>query len=92
MLGPKTGKRTRQLLEAGLDERFCTTRMSTFQGESTVRFNQDFDLVHSREGWWKHEKALFISVLMLFLLVPVNVEAQSAPIGVEVDYDSRQST
>ena len=36
------------------------------------------------------KRALFISVLMLFLLVPTNVEAQGAPIGVEIDCD--QST
>ena len=36
------------------------------------------------------KRALFISVLMLFLLVPNNVEAQGAPIGVEIDCD--QST
>ena len=36
------------------------------------------------------KRALFISVLMLFLLVPTNVEAQGAPIGVEIECD--QST
>ena len=36
------------------------------------------------------KRALFISVLMLFLLVPTNVEAQGAPIGIEIDCD--QST
>lgn len=36
------------------------------------------------------KRALFISVLMLFLLVPTNVEAQGAPIGIEIECD--QST
>ena len=36
------------------------------------------------------KRALLISALMLFLLVPTNVQAQVAPIGVEVDCD--QST
>ena len=72
-------------------KRFCTTRMSICQSESTVRFNQDFmTLFILGKGGGNMKRALFISVLMLFLLVPANVEAQSAPIGVEVDCD--QST
>ena len=56
-----------------------------------VRFKQDFmTLFIFGKGGGNMKRALFISVLMLFLLVPTNVEAQGAPIGVEVDCD--QST
>ena len=56
-----------------------------------VRFNQDFmTLFIIGKSGGNMRRALFISVLMLFLLVPTNVEAQGAPIGVEIDCD--QST
>ena len=56
-----------------------------------VRFNQDFMTLFSfaMDGG-NMKRALLISALMLFLLVPTNVQAQVAPIGVEVDCD--QST
>ena len=56
-----------------------------------VRFNQDFmTLFIIGKSGGNMRRALFISVLMLFLLVPTNVEAQGTPIGVEIDCD--QST
>ena len=56
-----------------------------------VRVNQDFmTLFIIGKSGGNMRRALFISVLMLFLLVPTNVEAQGAPIGVEIDCD--QST
>lgn len=69
----------------------CTTHTLTYLREYTVRYNQDFMtlFIFAKSGG-NMKRALFISVLMLFLLVPTNVEAQGAPIGVEVDCD--QST
>ena len=56
-----------------------------------VRFKQDFmTLFIFGEIGGNMKRALFLSVLMLFLLVPTNVEAQGAPIGVEIECD--QST
>ena len=56
-----------------------------------VRFKQDFmTLFIFGVTGGNMKRALFLSVLMLFLLFPTNVEAQAAPIGVEIDCD--QST
>jgi len=56
-----------------------------------VRFKQDFmTLFIFGVTGGNMKRALFLSVLMLFLLFPTNVEAQGAPIGVEIDCD--QST
>ena len=72
-------------------KKFCTILMLTYPREYTVRVNQDFmTLFTLGMGGGNMKRALFISVLMLFLLIPTNVEAQGAPIGVEVDCD--QST
>ena len=91
VLGPKTvPKRTEQLL-GGLDEEVLYNTHVDLPREYTVRVNQDFmTLFTLGMGGGNMKRALFISVLMLFLLIPTNVEAQGAPIGVEVDCD--QST
>ena len=69
----------------------CTTHTLTYLREYMVRFNQDFmTLFIIGKSGGNMKRALFISVLMLFLLVPTNVEAQGAPIGIEIDCD--QST
>ena len=69
----------------------CTTHTLTYLREYMVRVNQDFmTLFIIGKSGGNMRRALFISVLMLFLLVPTNVEAQGTPIGVEIDCD--QST
>ena len=68
-----------------------STLMLTYLREFMVRFKQDFmTLFIFGEIGGNMKRALFLSVLMLFLLVPTNVEAQGAPIGVEIECD--QST
>ena len=68
-----------------------STLMLTYLREFMVRFKQDFmTLFIFGEVGGNMKRALFLSVLMLFLLVPTNVEAQGAPIGVEIECD--QST
>ena len=65
--------------------------MLTYPSKFTVRFNQDFMTLDTL-AWTggNMKRAILISVIMLFLLVPINAQAQGAPIGVEVDCD--QST
>ena len=72
-------------------KRSSSTLMLIYLREFMVRFKQDFmTLFIFGVTGGNMKRALFLSVLMLFLLFPTNVEAQGAPIGVEIDCD--QST